>query len=236
MSGSKSSAPDASDAALPEALSFTVHSVPTPDVAAQRRRVVTGRWRMLLLLLACAAPVIASYFTYYVVRPDGRTNYSALILPSRTVPAALDLRTLDGQPVAPASLRGQWLMVVTGDAACDAACEERIYLQRQLRDMLGRERDRVDRVWLVTGSGVPSDKLIQAASAKSPLTVLRVDRAALAAWLAPADGQALEDHVYVVDPMGEWMLRAPVKPEPSRLKRDLEKLLRASSSWDRAGR
>jgi hypothetical protein len=217
-------------------LSFTVHSVPAPDVATQRRRVVTGRWRMLLLLLACAAPVIASYFTYYVIRPDGRTNYSALILPTRTLPAALDLRTLDGQPVAPASLRGQWLMVVTGDAACDAACEERIYLQRQLRDMLGRERDRVDRVWLVTGSGVPSDKLIQAASAKSPLTVLRVDRAALAAWLAPAEGQALEDHVYVVDPMGEWMLRAPVKPEPSRLKRDLEKLLRASSSWDRAGR
>lgn len=233
MSGSKSSAPDAT---APEALSLTVHNLPAPDVAAQRRRVVTGRWRMLLLLLACAAPVIASYFTYYVIRPDGRTNYSTLILPSRTLPADLALQTVGGQAVAPAALRGQWLLVVTGDAACDAACEERIYLQRQLRDMLGRERDRVDRVWLVTGTGVPSDKLIQAASAKSPLTVLRVDRAALTAWLAPADGQALEDHVYLVDPMGEWMLRAPVKPEPSRLKRDLDKLLRASSSWDRAGR
>jgi hypothetical protein len=222
--------------ALPEALSFSVHSLPAPELAAQRRRVLSGRLRMALVLLACAAPVLASYFTYYVARPDGRTNYSTLILPSRTLPADLALQTLDGRPVAPASLRGQWLMVVTADAACDAACEKRIYLQRQLRDMLGRERDRVDRVWLVTGDAMPSAALIQAASAKAPLTVLRVDRQALANWLAPADGQQLEEHLYVVDPMGEWMLRAPVDPEPGRLKRDLDKLLRGSSSWDRAGR
>jgi hypothetical protein len=235
MSGSESSAP-AADTAAPEALSFTVHSMPSPDLGVQRKRVLTGRLRMFLVLLACAAPVIASYFTYYVIRPDGRTNYSTLILPSRTLPADLPLRTLDSQPVAPASLRSQWLMIVTGDASCDAACEKRIYLQRQLRDMLGRDRDRVDRVWLVTGDASPSATLIQAASAKAPLTVLRVDRQALVRWLAPEAGRALEDHVYVVDPMGEWMLRAPVDPEPARLKRDLDKLLRASSSWDRAGR
>jgi hypothetical protein len=31
-------------------------------------------------------------------------------------------------------------------------------------------------------------------------------------------------------------MRAPVSPDPAKLKRDLERLLRASSSWDRAGR
>ena len=232
MSGSESSAPDAA----PEALSFTVHGLPAPDAAAKRKRVVTGRMRMLLILLACAAPVIASYFTYYVVRPDGRTNYSTLIQPSRTLPADLGLRTLEGQPVDPASLRGQWLMVITGDASCDATCEKRVYLQRQLRDMMGRERDRIDRVWLVTGNGTPAPALVQAASLKAPLTLLRVDREVLARWLVPETGRALEDHVYIVDPRGEWMLRAPADPEPGRLKRDLDKVLRASSSWDRAGR
>lgn len=232
MSGSESSARDAA----PEALSFTVHGLPAPDAATQRKRVVTGRLRMLLILLACAAPVIASYFTYYVIRPEGRTNYSTLIQPSRTLPADLGLRTLEGQPVDPATLRGQWLMVITGDAACDAACEKRVYLQRQLRDMMGRERDRIDRVWFVTGNGNPAPALVQAASVKAPLTLLRVDREALARWLAPEAGHALEDHVYLVDPMGEWMLRAPAEPEPGRLKRDLDKVLRASASWDRAGR
>jgi hypothetical protein len=231
MSGSESSAPDAA----PEALSFTVHRMPAP-VAGDRRRVASGRWRMLLILLACAAPVVASYFTYYVIRPQGRTNYSMLIQPSRSLPSALMLRSLDGNAVAAPSLRGQWLLVVVADAACDAGCERRIYLQRQLREMLGRERDRVDRVWFVTGRAAPAPALVQAASATGGLNVLLADRAELARWLAPADGQALEDHLYLVDPMGEWMLRAPVDPDPARLKRDLERLLRAAASWDRAGR
>ena len=232
MSGSNSSAPDA---ATPEALSFTVHSMPRPDLSLRRRKI-GGRLRMLLILAACAAPVIASYLTYYVVRPQGRTNYSELVVPPRPMPAGLVLRSLDGAPVDHAALKGQWLLVVVGDAACDAACEQRVYLQRQLREMLGRERDRVDRVWLVTGDATPPTALMQAAQATGKLTAWRVDRAGLASWLEPAPGGALEDHLYVVDPRGDWMMRAPADPEPARLKRDLERLLRASESWDRAGR
>lgn len=231
MSGSESSA---RDVPAPEALSFTVHRMPEPGV--ERKRVVTGRLRMLLILLACAAPVIASYFTYYVIRPEGRTNYGTLINPSHTLPADLALVAVDGSPVVPASLRGQWLLVSVGEATCDAGCEKRLYFQRQLHTMLGRERDRLDRVWLFTGSATPAPALLQAAAGKGSLTALRADRAALARWLAPEAGRALEDHLYLVDPMGEWMLRLPADPEPGRAKRDLDRVLRATSSWDRAGR
>jgi hypothetical protein len=65
---------------------------------------------------------------------------------------------------------------------------------------------------------------------------LRVPRKALAQWLQPAAGQALEDHLYIVDPMGEWMMRVPANPDPSKVKRDLEKLMRGSAGWDKAGR
>lgn len=221
---------------------MSVHSMPTPDLAdplqAQRRRTVSGRLQMLLVLLACAAPVIASYFTYFVVRPEGRTNYSTLILPTRSLPPALVLTTLDGQPVAAPSLRGQWLLVALGPSACTDACERRLYTQRQLREMLGRERHRLDKVWFVTDGGpVPPALHANLASREtSAVTLLRADRAALAQWLAPQDGQALEDHLYLVDPMGEWMMRIPPQPEPARVKRDLERLLRAAGSWDTPGR
>ena len=66
--------------------------------------------------------------------------------------------------------------------------------------------------------------------------MLRVDAPRLARWLAARAGQALEDHLYIVDPMGDWMMRAPAEADPAKLKRDLEKLLRASACWDRAGR
>ena len=235
MSGSNSSAPNAS-AAPAEPLTLTVHSVSVPDpaAAAHQRRTASGRLRMLLVLAVCAAPVVASYLSYFVLRPDGRTNYGALILPTRAIPA-LTLTTLAGQRVDAAALKGQWLLVAVGPSSCDLACEKRLYTQRQLREMLGRERDRLDKLWLITDSGTPAPAL-RAAIDSAGMQLLRADPSQMAAWLAPEAGQPLEAHLYVVDPMGEWMMRVPVNAEPARVKRDIDRLLRASASWDQAGR
>lgn len=241
MSGSNSSVPHvpADKPVRPEPLAMTVHGVAAPDLAdpalSARSRTVGGRLKMLLVLLVCAAPVIASYLTYFVIRPEGRSNYGTLILPTRSLPA-LALRTLDGQPVLASTLRGQWLLVAVGPSTCDAACDQRLFMQRQLREMLGRERERLDKVWLITDEAPLATALRAAIEAPVGVTALRADRAAVAAWLAPEAGHALEDHLYIVDPMGEWMMRMPAKAEPARVKRDLDRVLRASAFWDQAGR
>lgn len=205
-----------------------MHSVP--------RNVALGRWKMLAILAVCAAPVVASYLSYFVIRPEGRSNYALLIEPARALPAALPLIDERGQRVAAASLHGQWLLVVAGPAACDTVCEKLLYTQRQLREMTGRERDRIDKLWLVTDDA-PLRAELRSALDRAPATrVLRVPHAALVEWLEPAAGESLASHLYIVDPMGQWMMRAPVSPEPAKLKRDVERLLRASSSWDRPGR
>jgi hypothetical protein len=150
----------------------------------------------------------------------------------------LDLPFTDerGQPVQPATLKGQWLLVVVSGGACNDACEKNLWLQRQLRETLGREKDRVDKVWLVNDGVPPRAQTVQALKAGVPGTVLSVPGPALSAWLQPAAGRQLEDHMYIIDPMGNWMMRVPPQPEPAKLKRDIEKLLRASASWDQAGR
>jgi hypothetical protein len=237
MSGSNSSVPG-SDAPLDAAspLSFTVHAMPSPGLGDEARRKAGGRLKMLLILAVCAAPVIASYLAYFVFRPEGRNNYGELIEPLRPMPAALPLTDLQGRAVEAASLHGQWLLVVVAGGACDAACEKRLWLQRQLREALGREKDRVDKVWLVDDAQALRPETLQAVTQGEPVTVLRVPREALAQWLVPAAGHSLDPHFYIVDPIGNWMLRAPGDPEPARLKRDIERLLRASAGWDRAGR
>lgn len=210
--------------------------MPAPGPQDLRRRTVSGRVKMLLVMLACAAPVLASYFAYYVIRPEGRSNYGTLVQPTRSMPAKLSLLTLDGQRVEPRSLRNQWLLVVVGSGACDPACLQRLYTQRQFRQMVGRERDRLDKVWLIVDDAPVPEELKPYLTGPEPVLALRVPQAELAAWLLPAAGQALQDHLYVVDPMGEWMMRFPPQPEPAKVKRDLERLLRASSFWDQAGR
>jgi hypothetical protein len=83
--------------------------------------------------------------------------------------------------------------------ACGSACESHLYLQRQLRETLGREKDRLDRVWLISDDA-PVPAHLRPALAQA--TVLRVPEAVLRGWLQPAPGHALQDHLYVVDPQG----------------------------------
>lgn len=217
-----------------EPLTLTVHTLPQPGEAAavDAARTRAGRWKMLLLLLVCAAPVIASYFTYYVIRPEGRSSYGELIDPQRPLPTFSGTDAL-GKAVPLGSLKNQWLLISVADSACDAQCERRLYLQRQIREMLGREKDRLDWVWLRTGDAPLTEALTQATAAA---VVLKVDAAAVAGWLEAAPGQRLEDHLYVVDPLGNWMMRFPADLDPMKARRDLDRLLRASSFWDRAGR
>ena len=194
-----------------------------------------GRIKMFLVLLVCAAPVIASYFTYYVIRPEGRRNFGELVSKQPTIPA-VQAQTLDGKPFDLQSLQGQWLLVSASGAACDAVCQNNLYLQRQLRESLGREKERLDWVWLITDEAQPPEAM---RAALDQATVLRVPQAVVAQWLAPAAGRQLGEHLYVVDPLGHWMMRFPAlldKGNAAKARKDLERLLRASSSWDKEGR
>ncbi|MGE4243863.1 SCO family protein [Ramlibacter sp.] len=236
MSGSNSSAPDRPDS-LDEPLGLTVHSLPTPREAAEAdgQRTKRGRLKMLLVLLICAAPVIASYFTYYVIRPEGRRNYGTLIEPQRPVPDVTGV-SLDGRPVPLPSLQGQWVLVSVAGGGCDAACEKHLYLQRQLREGLGKDKDRVDWAWFVSDDA-PVRETLQ--PALSQATVVRVPQARLAQWLLPAPGARLEDHLYVIDPLGHFMMRFPAGDDLqhiAKVRKDLERLMRGSAGWDKAGR
>ncbi|HZE91043.1 MAG TPA: hypothetical protein VE029_04920 [Rhizobacter sp.] len=210
--------------------------MPAPSLADASRRTAHGRLKMLLVLLICAAPVVASYVTYFVIRPTGRTNYSELVQPMKPLPDDLPLLNLKGEGVLPQTLRGQWLLIVVAGGACDAECEKNLWLQRQLRETLGKEKDRLDKVWFINDDAVPRPETLQAIGTVAPATVLRAGANALSAWLQPAPGHTLVQHLYIVDPMGNWMMRVPADPEPAKLKRDLERLMRASASWDEPGR
>ncbi len=218
-------------------LGLTVYDLPSPTevAAADGQRTQKGRWLMLMVLLVCAAPVIASYFTYYVIRPQIQKSYGDLIQPTRAMPA-LQVTDLNQQKVELSSLKNQWLLISVASGGCDATCQEHLYLQRQILTSLGRERDRLDWVWLISDD-TPVPAQIQPGLKEA--VVLRMARADIQAWLQPAQGQDLADHFYLVDPMGEWMMRFPTpidREHAPRIKRDLERLLRAAAGWDQAGR
>ena len=221
----------------PQALGLTVYDLPDPVSVADgdARRTASGRLRMLLVMLVCAAPVIASYLTFYVIRPQSSRNFGELIQPVKALPA-IPVTTLDGKTIDMQSLKGQWLLVSVSSGACATDCKKTLLFLGQIRASLGREKDRTDWVWLITDDE-PVDAALK--SGMMDAVILRIPQAQLASWLAPAPGHALNEHLYLVDPRGDWMMRFPARltmDQAAMLKKDWERLLRASVSWDQSGR
>ncbi|GAB3540242.1 cytochrome c oxidase subunit I [Noviherbaspirillum agri] len=191
----------------------------------QSKQQKTGRWKLFAVLAVCASPVIASYLTYYVIKPQGRTNYGELIDPRAHPMPALAATTLDGKPVALESLKGKWIMLQVGSADCPPDCERRLYEMRQLRLAQGKEKNRIERVWLITDNKPLETMLMREYDGTY---MLRVKPETVAGWLPPDTGTAVTDHIYMIDPLGNLMMRFPKGGDPNKVKKDIAKLLKAS--------
>ena len=193
-------------------------------INAQTRR---GRLQMLFLLLACAAPVIASYLAYYVFKPEGgKTNFGTLVQPVQEMnPAWFDI-----------PFNGKWTLLVARPAGeCtikNESCLEALFLMRQLRIAVGRESGRVQLVWVNT-DGKPVDPEVLLAydekTAGFHILALPTDpklKSEFDAWLS-RDGAGQK--IQLIDPSPAKMMVFPVTNSPKEfgsIKKDLEKLLR----------
>ena len=190
-----------------------------------------GRWMLLLLAAICVAPVVASYLMYYVFKPaGGTTSYGALIEPQRPIPEQLIVTDEQGKPMPLTALKGHWLMITVNGSDCDKQCVTRLFYMRQVRALQSAERDRVTNVWLRTDDK-PVLPVIQTAYPQPDTRMVIADPKAVAAWLPTTKDSRVEDHIYLVDPNGNLMMRFPKDPEPEKIKDDLAKLLK----WSRIG-
>ena len=106
---------------------------------------------------------------------------------------------------------------------CDDWCRRKLYIMRQVRLTQGKDMDRVERAWLLDDAAAPAAVLV---SEYAGTYLLQAPGSALLAKL-PATG-SVRDHIYLVDPLGNLVLRYPRDADPSRIKKDLSRLLRAS--------
>lgn len=192
-----------------------------PESAAAPRRSYRPLW---LLLAVCIAPVIASYYFYYVEPPAGRTNYGELMVPQRPLPA-LQLTQLDGQPFDLERWRGKWVMLVVGGGDCDAECVQRLYAMRQVRTTTGKDRDRIERAWLITDAAPLSTVLMREYDGTH---LARAQAPQLSAWLPVEPDGRVSEHIWLIDPLGNLMMRWPRDADPNRMKKDVARLLKAS--------
>ena len=181
----------------------------------------TSRWPLWILIALCIAPIAASYIAYYWLQPSEQVNYGELLEP-RPLPRA-QLYTLDSAAFEWSDLRGKWVLTVVDGGQCHAWCQEKLVYLRQVRLAQGKEAERVERVWLVSDENRPDPVLL---AAHEGLLVVRASKSALLAAFPAA--HTPEDHIYVVDPLGNLMMRYPRNADPRRILKDMARLLRHS--------
>ncbi len=193
---------------------------------------------LYLVLAVCIAPVIASYAAYYLIKPAGRTNSGELVSPQRDlsefkvrpvvrVEPLGDQRALPvtDEPAPLAAWRGRWVMLIAQPSACSQQCKDQLYKIRQVRLTTGKHRLRVERLWLTPDAGKPGAELLES---HKGIWVAQSDPKTLAQMLPAEQGADVGQHIYLVDPLGNLMMRFPVNADPNRMKKDLNKLLKAS--------
>jgi hypothetical protein len=186
----------------------------------------TSRRLLWLLVLLFFAPLLVSFWLYYGSswRPAGRTNHGELIEPPRQLPAIAPAPAGASVPATSVFTR-QWSLVYVGDGGCNAACREVLHLMRQTHASLGRLGARVQLVFLVS-----SRCCDQAFLAREHPTLLVIDASGpAAAGLVNAFGHdRLMDRIFIVDPLGNLMMRYDTGLGPKGLQQDLKKLLELS--------
>lgn len=189
-----------------------------------------GRRQFILLAILFLAPLLAAYLLYFVwpqLRPEGTTNKGTLINPVRPVPA-LHFVDADGKPQDESALKRRWSMVYVGGAACDDACIAKIIQIRQVRALLADDRVRLRRVYIA-----PDAAALQAVRARfggeQPDLVYLADTGAAGArasdFFQARDPQAL----YLVDPLGNWLMVYAGDAQYKDILKDLKYLLKLSN-------
>lgn len=190
------------------------------DIIPNRKRSRAALW---LLLAVCVAPVLASYVAFYLWQPSGHVNYGELLEP-HALPEA-NLSRPDGTPFRWNELKGKWVLTIIDSGRCNAYCQEKLIYLRQVRLAQGKDAERIERVWLINDDARPEASL----TAGHP--GLRLVRAPEHNFLAlfPAERNRA-DHIYVVDPIGNLMMRYPLSADPRKMLKDVARLLR-HSKW-----
>ena len=192
--------------------------------SSEKNQTAKSNLTLWLILAVCLLPIVASTALYFLWKPTRFVNHGELLDPVPLADAEFSL--VGGGRFALRELYGRWVFLSIDDGACNDYCTKKLYLMRQIRLTQGKDADRVERVWLVRDGNQPAPKTLAEFDGTREVVLATGD----GLNLFPA-GKSRTDYIYLIDPVGNLMMRYPPDANPSRMKKDIAKLLRVSSGW-----
>ena len=182
----------------------------------------THKRKLLLLIAVMIAPIAFSYMLFYWGAPSGSVNYGELIKFKKALPDVA-LRQPNGEAFNISQLRGKWIMLVVDSGECGESCRKKLYYMRQVRLMQNKKMDRIERVWLIDDGKIPKDDIKE--DFKGTIFINAQKNRLLKEIPAKV---SRHDHIYIIDPLGNLMMRFPKDIDPAKIAKDIKRLLKVS--------
>lgn len=177
---------------------------------------------MILVTVLLAMPFLIAWGLYaFGWRPEKSGNYGELIQPPPQLPMS-QLVKLDKQPIKRDDLLGKWQFVMVSSGPCREACRHTLHQMRQVHVSLNKEMSRLKRLWISTeAASDPAAAELQATYPDLQIAIPPKD----GAWDTALPSA---DRAYLIDPLGNIILRYPADPDWNKVRRDVERLLKYS--------
>lgn len=180
-----------------------------------------NRRKFLLLLALMCAPVVISYSLYFSeYRPESR-HYGDLIPVVKVMGKGIN--QIDNTILRMKDFHGKWVLVTVDSGHCNEACQKKLYFMRQVRLVQGKEKHRIERLWLITDDVAPDTELTK--QYEGTFFVSAKDSEILSS-IETKETQTT--HIYLIDPIGNLMMRFPENVDGTKMGHDIKRLLHVS--------
>ena len=181
----------------------------------------TNRRKFVLLLLLMLSPVVISYALYFSDFKPKSTHYGDLIPIVKVTGKGVNQS--DNTILRMKDLHGKWVLVTVDSGKCDEACQKKLYFMRQVRLVQGKEKHRIERLWLITDDEKPEEKFTKDYEGTYFISAKDSEMLDL---IGTKENQT--KHIYLIDPIGNLMMRFPENVDGTKMGHDLKRLLHVS--------
>ncbi|MDE2090661.1 MAG: hypothetical protein KGJ08_02010 [Gammaproteobacteria bacterium] len=187
-------------------------------------------WLIVGILAAVfLVPLVIAWVLYLNINHFnfGTNQHGEFITPARALVTPPIPLPLTGKSLAPDFFKNRYTLVYMSTAACNADCEEALYLTRQIRYAMGQKIESVQRLYLVVGAPEDPAKLERQ---QADVTVADISGPEGKRFIQQfsVDGKSMPDigkFIYLVDARGFYIMRYSISGNPEGLLKDLRHLL-----------
>jgi len=187
----------------------------------KEKKKKTDKITLILIILLLGSPVLISTTFYFMGYRPGSMNYGDLLEVQKLKGDGIN--QIDNTIFRMKDLHGKWAMVIIDSGECNEACQLKLYYMRQARIIQHTEKDRVERLWLIDDNKTVSDELLE--EYKGTLFIKAKDSELVKAIETE---EVHRKHIYLVDFMGNLMMRFPEEVDPKKMSEDIKRLLHVS--------